>query len=244
MTGKYDAVADEAVKRIAAAESAKGRSSRETDKAVKNVLHQITGAFAEPGDMKRAKRLIEGELSDGALDELLLCHASTRERAPIFDDFCARVIAPLGAETLLDLACGLNPIALGRRGYAVTGFDLNGACVDIVNACAERLGLRINAVCRDLFAVEDWPRADVALCMKLLPLLERQEKGASSRLMRRLTAPRLVVTFPLATLSGRRVGMDRQYSEWFESLDKGSYVIADRVDLPGEMCYSLVRREG
>ena len=242
MTGKYKAVDPCAVRRIADEAAEKYRGARDADKAVKNTLHLITGVYAAPSDMKRARRILSGPLNDQAIDELLKCHASTRERAASSDVFCREVLEPYGVKTFIDLACGLNPIDLGRRGYAGTGYDINGDCVELCNACAARMGWPVRAVLSDLLGAPSFDEADAALLMKLLPVLEKQRAGASVRLIDTLRTPLVVVTFPLKTLSGRSVGMDAHYTQWFESLPITRYRTARRIELPNEVCYCLERR--
>ena len=246
MSGKYSDVCPDTVARLSAQAAARFRSPKEADKAVKGALHQITGAFMTPDELKRARKLLaQREKSPAeALRETLRLHASTRERLAHMDEFYDALLGPLGARTLLDLACGLNPLYLGSRGYAVRGMDISGGCVDLVNDWAAAQGWDVTAECRDLLCDPPLPEADAALAMKLLPVLEQQEKGAAQRLLKRIPAPIVVVTFPMKTLGGRGVGMERHYSEWFEAAVHGDFEILRRDALFGELCYTIRRSEG
>ena len=235
MGAKYADVCPDTVARLTAQAAARCRSAKEADKAVKTALHQITGAFMTPDELNDP---------DHALAETLRLHASTRERLPHIDAFYDALIAPLGVRVLLDLACGLNPLYLGSRGYAVRGVDISGGCVDLVNDWAGAMGWDVSAACADLLCEPPLPQADAALAMKLLPVLEQQEKGAAMRLLRRAPAPVVVVTFPMKTLGGRGVGMESHYTEWFEAAARGDFEILRREALFGELCYIVRRKAG
>ena len=246
MGNKYADICPDTIARLEARAAARYRSGKEAGKAVKTALHQITGAFMTPDELKRARRLLASSESDPekALAETLALHASTRERLPHIADFYDALIGSLGAHTLLDLACGLNPLYLGSRGYAVRGLDISGGCVSLINDWASARGWDVSAECRDLLCEPPLPEADAALAMKLLPVLEQQEKGAALRLLLRIPAPTIVVTFPMKTLGGRGVGMERHYSEWFEGATRGVFSILRREALFGELCYIVSRSGG
>ena len=245
MGGKYADICPDTVARLTAQAAARYRSAKEADKAVKTALHQITGAFMTPDELKRARKLLASAGDDPAraLSETLALHSSTRERLPHIDAFYDALLGPIGARTLLDLACGLNPIYLGSRGFVVRGVDISGGCIALVNDWAAARGWDVSAECRDLLCDPHLPGAAAALAMKLLPVLEQQEKGAAMRLLGRLPAPVIIVTFPMKTLGGRGVGMERHYSEWFEGESRGMFDILRREALFGELCY-IVRRSG
>ena len=246
MASKYADVCPDTVARLQTQAAARYKSAKEADKAVRTALHQITGAFMTPEELKRARRLLSsGDTDpDRALSETLSLHASTRERLPHMDAFYDALLQPLHAHTLLDLACGLNPLYLGSRGYAMRGLDISGGCVSLVNDWAAARGWDVSAECQDLLCDPPLAEADAALAMKLLPVLEQQEKGAAMRLLARVPAPLIVVTFPMKTLGGRGVGMERHYSEWFEGAARGLFDILRRDVLFGELCYIVRRSEG
>ena len=244
--GKYKDVCTETVARLEARFAECFKNAREAEKAVKTALHQITGAFMTPDELKRARKLLADETLPPvqALTEALRLHASTRERLPHIDAFYGALLDGLNPKSLLDLACGLNPLYLGARGYSVRGVDISGGCVSLVNDWAAMRGWDVSAECRDLLCDPPLHEADMALAMKLLPVLEQQEKGAAMRLLRRVPSALIAVTFPMKTLGGRSVGMESHYSEWFEAAARGDFDILRREALFGELCYIVRRKAG
>ena len=244
VSAKYKDVCPDTVSRLYAEELSKRKNAKEAEKALKTALHQITGAFMTGDELKRARKLLAGEDADAALFETLKLHASTRERLEHIDAFYDALLSPIAPKTLLDLACGLNPLYLGYRGYAVRGLDVSGGCVQLINDWALRRGWDVSAQCRDLLCAPALPETDAALMMKLLPVLEQQKKGAAIELLRSIPAPVLIVTFPLKTLGGRSVGMEKHYSDWFESSAAQAFNIERRDVLFGELCYTVRRKAG
>ena len=246
MSGKYSDICPDTVARLEARAAARFKNAKEAAKAVKTALHQITGAFMTPDELKRARKLLSDETMppELALMEALRLHASTRERLPHIGAFYDALLDGLNAQSLLDLACGLNPLYLGDRGYRVRGVDISGGCVSLVNDWAASRGWDVSAGCRDLLCEAPLPEADAVLAMKLLPVLEQQEKGAAMRLLLRVPAPVIIVTFPMRTLGGRGVGMESHYSEWFEAAARGDFEIIRREALFGELCYVVRRKAG
>jgi len=202
------------------------------------------------------------ELS-AACGEILKRHASTRERVVASSRertnggdaaWYARVFAITGASrVVLDLGCGFHPFALPWMGLKddceYLACDVDERIAALVQKLLDRCGRRGRAAAVDLVvgggtqpandvssgveSLLDAP-VDVAFLMKLLPTLERQEVSASERLIARLRAKSLVVTFPARSLGGRERGMAARYEgfmrELFEIRAKPRFEPAVRVD--------------
>ena len=243
-SAKYKDVCPDTVSRIYAEELIKRKNARDAEKALKTALHQITGAFMTTDELKRARKLLDSEDYGAALFETLKLHASTRERLDHIDAFYDELFTPVVPKSILDLACGLNPLYLGYRGYAVRGLDISGGCIQLINDWAQKRGWDVSAQCRDLLCRPSLPQTDVALLMKLLPVLEQQKKGAAMALLLSIPAPVLIVTFPLKTLGGRSVGMEKHYSDWFEASASQCFDIERRDVIFDELCYVVRRKAG
>ncbi|MDR0396381.1 MAG: hypothetical protein LBH66_03670 [Oscillospiraceae bacterium] len=222
-SSKYACVYPPCVERIAAEEGRRHKSARDRDRAVRNRLYQITGAYSRTG---QAARQFERGLEDRlrALDDSdpiewcadsLRAHASTRERLGVLVEFygfigsvCSR------ASTIADYGCGLNPFALPLWKPAgltrCDAYDADTRSIGYANALFRRMGLPESARACDLAV--DTPRGvtDAALLLKLLPVLDMQISGRGIELLRQIASPVKIVSFPLSGLSGteraRRIG--------------------------------------
>lgn len=238
---KYAALCPDTLRRVAEDCARRYKKPKEAEKAARETLHGITGAFMRPEELKRAEERLKAGDMEGALE----MHASTRERKPL-GPFYEALFARTGRPgRVLDVACGLNPIYLAAMGVAVTGVDIAGGQIEMMNRWASAGGYPLEARLGDALCPDFLPEGpfDLTLAMKLLPVLENQKKGAAAALIESLPSEKAAVTFPTRTLSGRGVGMERHYSQWFEGLLPEMWAIFDRYVQNDELIY-LIQRNG
>lgn len=227
----------------------KYKSLKDADKATRTELHRITGAFVTPEHLAEAEKLLSAWRTgdDETLAKALALHASTKERLPLadtdamYDHVCSAIGRP---QSILDLACGFNPIYLASRGFDVTGLDLHGGAIHLINRWGEAQHLPVRAQTADLLTPGCLPEGsfDLALMMKLLPILETQQTGSALRLIDSAPAKVLLVSFPTKTLGGRGVGMEAHYSQWFENLVPQERII-ERFTHGSELIYLIRGKE-
>ena len=241
---KHNYLCGALVERAYAEAGARHPKAKEADRAARRELHRVAGAFFSREEAKRAEKLLAAwpEGGDEALSRILSLHASTRERLPLaaMDALYAQLFEMTGKpRRVLDLACGLNPVYLAARGVSVLGLDAHLGAVALVNRFAEENGLDARAEGADLrTAALPNERFDLALVFKLLPLL-----GAEGyALLKRICAEYVAVSFPTRTLSGRSVGMERNYSSALEEHCPQRFAIADRFVAGNELIYILKER--
>lgn len=250
----YAGIAPSLVRRVAERELSKGRSRKETVKAVRSKLHQVAGAYQEKGmDFNLWRReLVDlpSEKADTAIrifcQRVMKTHASTRERLPILTDFYSTVFAALPPiHSVLDLACGLNPLAIPwmplAEGATYQACDIYTDLVDFLDKVISHLGLAGGTCLCDLSEHIPGQAVQLALVLKTLPVLEQLDKNLPARLLEELNAEFILVSYPGHSLGGRSKGMTANYAARFESLtgDKGWQI--QRVDFPGELAFLICK---
>ncbi|MGH2501183.1 MAG: 16S rRNA methyltransferase, partial [Ktedonobacterales bacterium] len=245
-SARYRSVAEPLIRRLGERELAKRRSLKEAIKATKNKLHQVAGAYLdEPrydawlselratweddgDDAAKAAEATE-ECRQAALRQVMARHASTRERLPILDQFYAQTLAGIGPiRSVLDLACGLNPLALRWLPLAddaeYVACDIYGDMMAFLGGyfaletAHGRPGLRGLAETRDALAAPPQRHADLALILKAIPCLEQIDKSAGERLLLSTRADHLLISFPAHSLGGKSKGMVENYEARFHEL--------------------------
>jgi hypothetical protein len=93
--------------------------------------------------------------------------------------------------------------------------DIDAERVRFLNRYLALAGLEPAARCQDLLARPPEDAADVALLLKMSPSLERQEPGATLRLLALLNSSWIVVSFAVKSLGGREKGMWDHYGQQF-----------------------------
>ena len=245
---KYQDICPDTVRRIFNECLGKYKKPKDAEKAAREQLHGITGAFLTREEAGRCcmdmQAWITGGRNDADLQHMMERHASTRERLPLArtDETYAAIFEEAGRPaSVLDLACGLNPIYLAARGIPVVGVDISGQAVDTLNAFGRVADAPVRAVCADLLCENAIPqqRFDIALLFKILPLLDRQKNGAAMAVTNAINARCIVISFPTRTLGGRNVGMEENYSAWMEGHLPARYEIAARFTTENELFYIL-----
>lgn len=262
---KYRDICEATLGRIARWAVQRHPEARDAEKAAKRKLHQIYGAYVTPNLLKKAGALVEALPPDADYGQVEACceailrlHASTRERLDYVAELYAAVWRLTGRpKSVLDLACGLNPLALPWMGLPE---DVSYTCIDIDHrliALIDRLfqlavrqerrtGFQpvFAARCDDILVSPPTDTPDVALLMKTLPCLEQQEAGASLRLLGELRARHVVVSFPTRSLGGRQCGMERNYGELIDELASNLGWQSEKLSYPNEAVYVLTTAAG
>ena len=243
--------------RLATEELPKARSADDAVKRVKRRLHQAVGAYrgvraADP--LAPVRAAWTGDLTDpvfrAACADVMRGHASTAERLPFLERFYDGVwtLTDGAPESVLDLGCGLGPMALPWMELPADAtyhaVDVDGRSLEMVDGFLDLVGQPHVVEPRDL--VNDGPppnRADVALMLKLVPLLDRQDRMAATGLLRALDVRHAVVTFPARSLGGRGRGMERTYRSRLDQLvaDVGVGEVHE-ASVPNELVFVLTLR--
>jgi 16S rRNA (guanine(1405)-N(7))-methyltransferase len=248
---KYRHMDPALVEALAAAELAKGRRGKDAVKATKNKLHQVAGAYF-PDKPPYAGWLaqLDAAPDDAARRTLartvMAQHASTRERLTFLDSFYATILAGLPPiHTLLDLACGLNPLAAAwmplEKGARYLACDIYQDQVEFLSGWLGRVGQAGEAFVCNLLAETPLPAADVVLLLKTIPCLEQADKEIGARLLARIDAPILLISYPARSLGGRAKGMVDTYAGHFAELVAGTPWQVTRFDFPTEVVFRVER---
>lgn len=263
---KYRSIHPDLVMRLAASEMARHDSLKDIGKAVRNKLHQVGGAYfpavtqyaAWLAALRQAAGKDISPLQDPAFQSvcqrIMAGHTSTRERLPQLEDFYATIFRSLPpVSSILDAACGFNPLALPwmslAPGVRYHAFDIYSDLVDFLNHFFTLTRMDGKVFWADALNVNipflDSPPGeatyDLALALKAVPCLEQIEKDAGLRLLRRLPARFLLVTYPARSLGGYQKGMPAFYAETFQALLDRAFPSGvrsvRRFDFPTELAF-------
>lgn len=251
-SSRYRDVDRSLLSRLAAEELPRARNTDDAVKRVKRRLHQAVGAFRgeRPTDALGPIRAawngdMENQTFRAACVDVLRTHASTRERLPHLDALYAGIWDHTGMpRRLLDIGCGLNPVALpwmgiGDATYLAT--DVDRRPLETVRGFLDLVGQPGEVRAADSVEDPQTEEADVALLLKLVTTLDRQDAGTASRLLDALRVRHAVVSFPARTLGGQRKGMERTYRDRLERLvDECARVTGvAEASVPNELIFVL-----
>jgi 16S rRNA (guanine(1405)-N(7))-methyltransferase len=247
---KQRAITPDLVRWLGERELAKGRSLKEAVKATKNKLHQLAGAYqGERPDYtswlaRLGEAIAQGKDVRPLCTQIMAQHASTRERLSVLSHFYTTIFAGLPpVASVLDLACGLNPLAIPWMGLPPGAIyhacDIYSDQVDFLAAAMPLFGVSGDAFVCNLLAGAPPVSADVALLLKTIPCLEQADKNVGLRLVEAIDAPVVIVSFPARSLGGRSKGMAVNYAAHFAELMQGKAWRSKQVDFSGELVFRV-----
>lgn len=184
-------------------------------KAVKRKLHNIVAPYL--GELDYAALTDQlAQIHETSLDSAVLrsfCldvlsqHASTAERIPIMAAFYERLFLATGEpQTIMDLACGLHPLAFPWMGLPTTtsyhAYDIVQPRVDFINQFFIKIGLAPLAENRDILMDPPTFDADLAIFFKEAHRFEKRQPGCNRAFWESLKAKTLAVSLPRQNLAG------------------------------------------
>jgi 16S rRNA (guanine(1405)-N(7))-methyltransferase len=250
-SAKYSSIDQNLVEWLIQRESTVTTKEKDLVDRVRRKLHQVAGAYQEkPIRYSEAGRQVENLPVDlTSLEVRDFCstylqrHASTHERLPFLTDFYEIVFSRIGLfDSIYDFACGLNPLAISwmnlPKNVKYFGCDIYTDQIDFLNCFLmhEKISGRIENV-NLLTRIPD-RKVDVAFLLKTIPCLEQLDKSIGQRLLDRIKANTIIISFPAASLSGKNKGMRVNYESHFTELVAGRWVF-EKIDFPTEMVFIL-----
>ncbi|HEX5039462.1 MAG TPA: hypothetical protein VFW95_04960 [Candidatus Limnocylindria bacterium] len=249
---RYRGIDAALVERLAAEELPRSSGADDAVKRVKRRLHQAVGAFegSQGAGTDALARAWNGDLTDPGFRAACLValrgHASTRERVAHLDRFYAAIWEVTGVPaSVLDLGCGLAPLSLPwmrldrATPYRAVDVDRNSLAraeefLDLVGQPHETRAL-------DLVAAVPEDLTDVALLLKLVTTLDRQDPSAAARLLASVRATHAVVSFTTRSLGGHARGMEPTYRSRLERLvaEVPRVTGVEEASVPNELVFVL-----
>ena len=251
---RYHEIQVDLIRSIGRRELRDRRTLREAVKATRSKLHQVGGAFLQSlpdyaGWRQRLESLPTGrdlpELKDFCV-QAMRAHASTRERLPILETFYTTTLSGITPITsVLDLACGLNPLALPwmplNASVPYSACDIYGDMVNFLGVFFSHINQAGRVCVCDLSQTVPNEKVHLALLLKSIPCLEQLDRHLPLHLLEEIRADHLLVSFPVASLGGRGKGMRANYESHFIKLVEGRPWKIQRFEFLGELAFLITK---
>ena len=245
---KYGDTSEETIRQLAIVALQRHRRPKAAIKAVRKRLHSIMAPYLGDPDYQASAEALDDAFAAGdeaAVEAICLdaleSHLSTRERLPIMEDFYSQIFQVTGKpRRLLDIACGLNPLAFPWMGLPGTveyvAFDIHEPRIEFINHYFRLQGVAPLARVQDVALSIPEETADVALFLKEMPRFERNYPGTGRHFLRVLPVKTLVVSFPTVSTHGGR-SLIKRYRQFFEELTDGEEWPVEELMFEGEMVF-------
>jgi 16S rRNA (guanine(1405)-N(7))-methyltransferase len=219
-------------------------------KAVKRKLHNIVAPYlGEPDYAALTEELIQ--IEDDALDsprlkafclKALSQHASTAERIPSMSDFYRQLFQAAGKpQVILDLACGLHPLAFPWMGLPTSiryhAYDIIQPRVDFINTFFNKIGLAPLAENRDILVNPPEHPADLGIFFQEAHRFEKRQPGCNTAFWETLNVEKLAVSLPSTDLSGTHSLLEGHRKLVYANLSENKSV--DEIMIGNEIIYLI-----
>ena len=217
-------------------------------KSTRAKLHNILAPYLGDLDYPHALQELQNAFSSNDPDAVnttcesfLRQHDSTRERLAYARDFYECIFSICGQpQSILDLACALNPFTLPWMNLPITthfyAYDIHPARIELINTFLQLSGREPLAEVRDVLVRPPEIEADAAFLFKEAHRMEKRQKGCNRTLWAALKVKYLFVSLPNRSLDGRRDMRERMRRLVKNSMDGHDWELGE-LEFPGETVY-------
>jgi len=247
-TTKYKQISPDLIQVIGQRELAIRPSWKEAIKATKSKLHQVAGAYQDTKINYGQTLSLLQETADSPTEfretcrQIMRWHVSTRERLPILKDFFNKTLGEVPPiYSVIDIACGLNPLAWPWMPFddqvEYVAYDIYADSMRFIGDFMNVAGINGRAEVRDVLHHPPTQQVDLAFILKTLPCLEHLGKTAAYTLLDAVQARYLLISYPVASIGGRRKGMITNYDAQFYSIAARYHWTFTRFEFSTELAF-------
>jgi len=224
-------------------------------RSARAILHNIMAPYLGDPDYeaerKRLAAINAGEDHSAIKSycmEILSWHDSTLERIPYLNDFYQAIleVSPQ-PRVVLDLACGLNPIALPFMGLPhdvdYYAYDIHQPRIGLINDFFTSQAIKPLAEVRDVLLNPPQISAGAAFLFKEAHRMEKRRKGCSRELVKAINARVTFISLPNRSLGGQR-DLHQRMDALFQQISSGLGGETGSREFPGETLYWIRKTDG
>jgi len=182
-------------------------------KEIRKELRNLTGRF-QKNSKKREKLLKQGKIK-----EILKTHKSTAERISFYPRL-KKLITSLKIKSIIDIGCGINPIALASPKIKYYAFDINETDLKLINKFFKIKKILGKAFVYDLRKISSkkpqHSKADICLLFKIIDIVKYKTPNIIDKLVSSLDCKYFFISFSTRTLSGKP--MNNPERKWVRKL--------------------------
>ncbi|MBS3084022.1 hypothetical protein J4423_04420 [Candidatus Pacearchaeota archaeon] len=180
-------------------------------KEIRAQLRKYSGQYTSKSNIKNREELIK----EGRFSEILNQHASTRERSADYEEI-KEIINNLNPKSILDLGCGLNPLAIASQEVNYYAYDIKEEDLNIVSEFFKINGIKGEVHNKDIRITDNFPKADLCIIFKVLDILGDNRNETARKLLTTINSNFFLISFATRTLGGKP--MNSPYRRWFEKI--------------------------
>jgi len=225
------------IKKYPGLENAGNKEIKIFIKEAREKLRLSAGMFQKNSSSKLRNKLLD----EGKIEELLQTHSSTKERIADYP-YLKKKLSELKIKSILDLGCGLNPLALAEPGLIYSACDINKDEISMISRYFQEKGITGNAFIFDLNSGDfsALPKSDICLLWKVLDFLGKKDIHKLKGLIDEIPCRYIWLSFSSKTLSGKP--MRYAHRPWMKRLLSGLKYKYKVHQTSGELFYLIDKR--
>ena len=249
---KYGDTSEETIRQLAEEAARQHKKPKAAIKAVRARLHSIMAPYLGDPDYAALAQQFSAAFAahdEARINQLCLqsleAHLSTRERLPIMTDFYREIFAVTGQpQSILDIACALNPLALRWMFPEISNqlkfyaYDIHEPRIEFINHYFQLEGLAPLARVQDVAMNFPQEQADVALFLKEMPRFTRNYGDLGRPLLQALNVHWLVISYPSVSTHGGR-NLTGRYREFMHQIIDGFEWPITELLFEGELVFII-----
>jgi len=150
--------------------------------------------------------------------ELLKSHSSTAERFDFYPEL-KNIFFDLKVKSVLDLGCGLNPIALANQSLTYYASDIKENELKIIKKFFKKNKINGTTFVYDLRSqIGSLPEVDICLIFKVLDIIDDKGHKTTEEILKKISCKYFLISFSTKKLSGKPMNHPTRF--WFESILK------------------------
>ncbi|MEM4271543.1 MAG: hypothetical protein QXD13_00390 [Candidatus Pacearchaeota archaeon] len=185
---------------------------------IKSLIKSIRARLRESigGFQRKWKNRFE-LLEKNDIKSLLETHSSTKERIGFYPGL-KKLIYDLNITSILDIGCGLNPIALASPKIKYYASDIDLEELLLIKSFFEKNKIDGKTFFCDLKKIElcNLPKADICLILKVFDAIEKKGHKLAEKIIKFISAKYFLISFSTKTLSGKPMAHPQR--GWIERL--------------------------
>lgn len=203
-------------------------------KETRSELRKIAGRF------QKAKKNREKLLREKKIVELLKTHRSTAERLGFYTEL-KKIINSLKISSILDLGCGLNPIALANKKIKYYAVDIKESDLSLIRQFFKTNNIKGKTFVCDITkpeGFENLPKAELCILFKILDILKKPNK-ITNAILKKINSKYFLISFATKTLSGKPMRYPKR--KWFEEIIRKNECKYKIIESNNEIFYLIYK---
>jgi len=188
-------------------------------KEIRAQLRKYSGMFQKNISQKKRIEFLEKE----DIESLLKTHSSTKERIESNSyPLIIREIKKLNPQSILDLGCGINPIAISKKlnpkilKYFAS--DIKENDLEIVKKFFAKNKIKGKVYTSNLTKEKEFPKTDLCILFKVLDIIETKGHKIAENILKKIPSKVILISFSTKTLSSKPMKNKRRF--WLENMSK------------------------